>query len=124
MGFSLGAVEPHASKPILTASTPCVIGVSERTVRLGRFLVAADVDECAEGRCEQACVNSPGSYSCHCDGRGGLKLSQDMNTCEVALSAGHSTPPPPLRPNAQAAHVACPRPLNRWRGGLWEEHFC
>uniref|UniRef100_A0A8P0SBU8 Growth arrest-specific protein 6 n=1 Tax=Canis lupus familiaris TaxID=9615 RepID=A0A8P0SBU8_CANLF len=44
-----------------------------------------DVDECAEGRCEQACVNSPGGYSCHCDGRGGLKLSPDMNTCEDIL---------------------------------------
>ena len=50
----------------------------------GASLWPADVDECAEGRCEQACVNSPGSYTCHCDGRGGLKLSQDMNTCEVA----------------------------------------
>ncbi|KAK2498018.1 hypothetical protein MC885_021757, partial [Smutsia gigantea] len=44
-----------------------------------------DVDECAESRCEQACVNSLGSYSCHCNGRGGLKLSQDMNTCEDIL---------------------------------------
>ncbi|XP_036897990.1 growth arrest-specific protein 6 isoform X2 [Sturnira hondurensis] len=44
-----------------------------------------DVDECAEGRCEQACVNSPGTYACHCNGRGGLKLSQDMNTCEDIL---------------------------------------
>ncbi|XP_057563351.1 growth arrest-specific protein 6 isoform X3 [Hippopotamus amphibius kiboko] len=44
-----------------------------------------DVDECAEGRCEQACVNSPGSYTCHCDGRGGLKLSRDMSTCEDIL---------------------------------------
>ncbi|XP_023378673.1 growth arrest-specific protein 6 [Pteropus vampyrus] len=45
----------------------------------------ADVDECAEGRCEQACVNAPGTYTCHCNGRGGLKLSQDMNTCEDIL---------------------------------------
>lgn len=44
-----------------------------------------DVDECAEGRCEQACVNSPGTYTCHCNGRGGLKLSADMNTCEDIL---------------------------------------
>ena len=43
------------------------------------------MDECMEERCEQTCVNSPGSYTCHCDGRGGLKLSQDMSTCEVAL---------------------------------------
>uniref|UniRef100_F7IMZ2 Growth arrest-specific protein 6 n=1 Tax=Callithrix jacchus TaxID=9483 RepID=F7IMZ2_CALJA len=44
-----------------------------------------DVDECLQGRCEQVCVNSPGSYTCHCDGRGGLKLAQDMNTCEDIL---------------------------------------
>ncbi|KAK2118641.1 Growth arrest-specific protein 6 [Saguinus oedipus] len=52
----------------------------------------ADVDECLQGRCEQVCVNSPGSYTCHCDGRGGLKLAQDMNTCEVGSpgSAGPS----------------------------------
>uniref|UniRef100_A0A8C9A3B9 Growth arrest specific 6 n=1 Tax=Prolemur simus TaxID=1328070 RepID=A0A8C9A3B9_PROSS len=44
-----------------------------------------DVDECLQGRCEQACVNAPGSYTCHCDGRGGLKLSPDMDTCEDIL---------------------------------------
>ncbi|XP_069323912.1 growth arrest-specific protein 6 [Eulemur rufifrons] len=44
-----------------------------------------DVDECLQGRCEQACVNTPGSYTCHCDGRGGLKLSPDMDTCEDIL---------------------------------------
>ncbi|XP_063809459.1 growth arrest-specific protein 6 isoform X2 [Pseudophryne corroboree] len=41
-----------------------------------------DIDECEEKRCEQTCVNSLGSYSCHCDGRGGVKLSNDMSTCE------------------------------------------
>lgn len=44
-----------------------------------------DVDECQQDRCEQTCVNSPGSYTCHCDGRGGLKLSPDMDTCEDIL---------------------------------------
>ncbi|XP_023571003.1 growth arrest-specific protein 6 isoform X2 [Octodon degus] len=44
-----------------------------------------DVDECAQGRCEQTCTNTPGSYTCHCDGRGGLKLSPDMGTCEDIL---------------------------------------
>ncbi|KAL6090225.1 hypothetical protein STEG23_001289 [Scotinomys teguina] len=44
-----------------------------------------DVDECQQGRCEQTCVNTPGSYTCHCDGRGGLKLSPDMDTCEDIL---------------------------------------
>uniref|UniRef100_A0A8D0FZH2 Growth arrest specific 6 n=1 Tax=Strix occidentalis caurina TaxID=311401 RepID=A0A8D0FZH2_STROC len=42
-----------------------------------------DINECEEKLCEQTCVNSPGSYTCHCDGRGGVKLSRDMNTCEV-----------------------------------------
>ncbi|OXB63967.1 hypothetical protein ASZ78_006838 [Callipepla squamata] len=41
-----------------------------------------DINECEEQLCEQMCVNLPGSYTCHCDGRGGVKLSQDMNTCE------------------------------------------
>lgn len=50
--------------------------------------VVADTDECVEGRCEQVCANSPGSYTCHCDGRGGLKLSQDMSTCEVVPGGG------------------------------------
>ncbi|CAH2223311.1 growth arrest-specific 6 [Pelobates cultripes] len=44
-----------------------------------------DIDECKEGRCEQTCVNSPGSYTCHCDGRGAVKLSHNMNTCEDIL---------------------------------------
>ncbi|KAM5288708.1 growth arrest-specific protein 6 [Ctenodactylus gundi] len=44
-----------------------------------------DVDECQQGRCEQTCVNSPGSYTCLCNGRGGLKLSPNMDTCEDIL---------------------------------------
>uniref|UniRef100_A0A8C0IT14 Growth arrest specific 6 n=1 Tax=Chelonoidis abingdonii TaxID=106734 RepID=A0A8C0IT14_CHEAB len=44
-----------------------------------------DVNECEEKLCEQTCVNSPGSYTCHCDGKGRVKLSQDMNTCEVCF---------------------------------------
>ncbi|KAH0624563.1 hypothetical protein JD844_032174 [Phrynosoma platyrhinos] len=47
--------------------------------------VCQDVDECAQNFCEQTCVNTPGSYSCHCNGRGGVKLSSDMNTCEDIL---------------------------------------
>ncbi|XP_078003467.1 growth arrest-specific protein 6 isoform X2 [Phascolarctos cinereus] len=47
--------------------------------------VCQDVNECEEKLCEQTCVNSPGSYACHCDGRGGVKLSHDMNTCEDIL---------------------------------------
>ncbi|NXS17563.1 PROS protein, partial [Mystacornis crossleyi] len=41
-----------------------------------------DIDECAENVCAQLCVNSPGSYSCYCDGKKGFKLSKDMRNCE------------------------------------------
>ncbi|XP_066477853.1 growth arrest-specific protein 6 isoform X2 [Tiliqua scincoides] len=47
--------------------------------------VCQDVNECEQNFCEQTCVNSPGSYSCHCNGRGGVKLSSNMNTCEDIL---------------------------------------
>ncbi|EOB02586.1 Vitamin K-dependent protein S, partial [Anas platyrhynchos] len=42
-----------------------------------------DIDECTEDICAQLCVNSPGSYSCYCDGKTGFKLSKDMKNCEV-----------------------------------------
>ena len=82
-------------------------------------LAAADMDECAEQRCEQACANSPGSYTCHCDGRGGLKLSRDMSTCEVGLRGGRGGRAPGLAcPRLMAATLAPPghpalRPLQR-----------
>ncbi|XP_015276008.1 PREDICTED: vitamin K-dependent protein S [Gekko japonicus] len=41
-----------------------------------------DVDECAENICSQMCINSPGSYTCYCDGKKGFKLAKDMKTCE------------------------------------------
>lgn len=43
----------------------------------------ADIDECAENTCSQICVNSPGSFTCYCDGKKGFRLSKDMRTCEV-----------------------------------------
>lgn len=67
-------------------------------------LPVADVDECADGRCAQTCVNSPGGYTCHCDGRGGLKLSPDMNTCEVVSSG-------------KRGHQETWCPWGRWRCG-------
>ncbi|XP_067402355.1 vitamin K-dependent protein S [Emydura macquarii macquarii] len=42
-----------------------------------------DVDECAENTCAQMCVNSPGSYTCYCDGKKGFKLSKDRKHCEA-----------------------------------------
>ncbi|NWU53177.1 PROS protein, partial [Dromas ardeola] len=46
------------------------------------FSVHAYIDECSENVCAQLCVNSPGSYSCYCDGKKGFKLSKDMKNCE------------------------------------------
>ncbi|KAM3837654.1 vitamin K-dependent protein S [Vipera latastei] len=42
-----------------------------------------DIDECTENTCSQICVNSPGSFTCYCDGKKGFKLSKDMRTCET-----------------------------------------
>ncbi|KAL4636271.1 growth arrest-specific protein 6 isoform X1 [Arapaima gigas] len=41
-----------------------------------------DVDECETQVCAEECVNTPGSFSCFCDGRRGLKLAQNMRSCE------------------------------------------
>ncbi|MFT7808628.1 growth arrest-specific protein 6 isoform X1 [Arapaima gigas] len=48
-----------------------------------------DVDECETQVCAEECVNTPGSFSCFCDGRRGLKLAQNMRSCE---STGFPTP--------------------------------
>lgn len=42
-----------------------------------------DVDECSENKCAQLCVNSPGNYTCYCDGKKGFKLAQDQKSCET-----------------------------------------
>lgn len=44
---------------------------------------SSDVDECVTGVCAEECLNTPGSFRCFCDGRQGLKLSQDLRSCEV-----------------------------------------
>lgn len=41
-----------------------------------------DIDECEQDKCGGVCVNTVGSYSCHCDGREGLKLAEDGHSCE------------------------------------------
>ncbi|NWI17177.1 GAS6 protein, partial [Crypturellus soui] len=64
----------------LISSYECLCDAGYRYDELRK--TCQDIDECEEQLCEQTCVNSPGSYTCHCDGRGGVKLSQDMNTCE------------------------------------------
>ncbi|XP_060716321.1 vitamin K-dependent protein S [Tachysurus vachellii] len=41
-----------------------------------------DVDECQQDKCADLCVNTVGSYSCHCNGRERLKLAEDGHSCE------------------------------------------
>ncbi|KAI1899688.1 hypothetical protein AGOR_G00064350 [Albula goreensis] len=41
-----------------------------------------DVDECKQESCEGECINTIGSFTCHCDGRRGLKLADDGRYCE------------------------------------------
>ncbi|XP_052629888.1 growth arrest-specific protein 6 [Harpia harpyja] len=70
--------EAHCKNLISSYECLCDAGYKYDDVRK----TCQDINECEEKLCEQTCVNSPGSYTCHCDGRGGVKLSQDMNTCE------------------------------------------
>lgn len=49
--------------------------------------VAAEMDECSRpdnGRCEQRCVNTLGSYKCACDP--GYELAADKRSCEGEYS--------------------------------------
>ncbi|XP_051558000.1 vitamin K-dependent protein S [Myxocyprinus asiaticus] len=41
-----------------------------------------DLDECEQAGCGGECVNTIGSFSCHCDGRKGVKLAEDGRLCE------------------------------------------
>lgn len=43
----------------------------------------SDVDECQTDVCAGQCLNTPGSFRCFCDGREGMKLSQDLRSCKV-----------------------------------------
>ncbi|KAK9542913.1 hypothetical protein VZT92_000735 [Zoarces viviparus] len=41
-----------------------------------------DIDECELNVCEGTCINTVGSYGCHCDGRQGLYLAKEERYCE------------------------------------------
>lgn len=46
------------------------------------FPAVADVDECKFIMCDGTCINTLGSYDCHCDGRLGFHLAEDKQYCE------------------------------------------
>ncbi|NWI00383.1 PROS protein, partial [Tichodroma muraria] len=80
-----GTSGEHLSKPSQYLLTRERKGFDTLIPPLESFLAVALVcyiDECAENICAQLCVNSPGSYSCYCDGKKGFKLSKDMKNCE------------------------------------------
>ena len=56
--------------PQCAAFTPCLPGFLPSEDRNE----CVDTDECANGAChpQASCLNTPGSYSCHCDVAGGL----------------------------------------------------
>ena len=44
--------------------------------------ISPDVDECELNVCDSTCINTMGSYVCHCDGRQGLRLAENERYCE------------------------------------------
>ena len=43
------------------------------------MLVFSDIDECSQKRCDQVCVNTPGSFKCFCNQ--GYELDYDGKSC-------------------------------------------
>ena len=66
-----GSTTPHLTHPSshLTPPTP------------SSHADPPDINECAPAAnsCSHVCLNTPGSYSCHC--RGGYELQEDNHTC-------------------------------------------
>lgn len=40
------------------------------------------MDECGTDVCEGTCHNTVGAFTCHCDGREGVRLAADGQKCE------------------------------------------
>lgn len=57
--------------------------ISPLLLSLKRLCHLSDVDECETGVCAEECLNTLGSFRCFCDGRQGMKLSQDLRSCKV-----------------------------------------
>ncbi|XP_056146256.1 bone morphogenetic protein 1-like [Lampris incognitus] len=68
--------------------------VSDGSINKAGFAanVFKEMDECAKpdnGRCEQRCLNTLGSYKCACDP--GYELAPDRHSCETAACGGFIT---------------------------------
>ncbi|KAM7405982.1 hypothetical protein PAMP_000389 [Pampus punctatissimus] len=42
-----------------------------------------DENECERRVCDGTCINTAGSYTCHCDGRQGFHLAENKHKCEI-----------------------------------------
>ncbi|NWV00069.1 PROS protein, partial [Upupa epops] len=86
-----GGRNVRKATPITQLPRTVKVGSSSPDFSLSQYFILSgvhsccilyNIDECAENVCAQLCVNSPGSYSCYCDGKKGFKLSRDMRNCE------------------------------------------
>lgn len=66
----------------------------------------SETDECSNpdnGRCEQRCVNTLGSYKCACDP--GYELAADKRSCEGKYREDSQEPPSPCHLHPKALYT-------------------